>query len=233
MQNFWDYLVFTRTMSFKIFETEYFSNLVPKVTLDHFFSHSRAEHFLKQNTIWPFVWRRILCIFDHFLKILTEMLIFKNLVKTLVQYWFQPIVAHFVHFWSFFENRDWDAHVFSFYFFLQIKRFHEIFHQMFHENLVKMITLLQNWYQLELISSNCGTFCAFLIVFWKSWLRCSYFFFLFFADRAFAEKQRYDGWYNNLAHPNWGSAGKSYDLCRYLVSLAEFNENFCCHFSGV
>jgi len=25
-------------------------------------------------------------------------------------------------------------------------------------------------------------------------------------DRAFAEKQRYDGWYNNLAHPNWGSA---------------------------
>jgi len=25
-------------------------------------------------------------------------------------------------------------------------------------------------------------------------------------DRAFVEKQRYDGWYNNLAHPDWGSA---------------------------
>jgi len=23
------------------------------------------------------------------------------------------------------------------------------------------------------------------------------------------EKQRYDGWYNNLAHPDWGSVGKS------------------------
>jgi len=22
------------------------------------------------------------------------------------------------------------------------------------------------------------------------------------------EKQRYDGWYNNLAHPDWGSVGK-------------------------
>ena len=49
-----------------------------------------------------------------------------------------------------------------------------------------------------------------------------FFLFYFFADRAFAEKQRYDGWYNNLAHPNWGSAGKSYDLCRYLSSRAEF-----------
>ena len=33
-------------------------------------------------------------------------------------------------------------------------------------------------------------------------------FFFSFSDRAFAEKQRYDGWYNNLAHPDWGSAGK-------------------------
>ena len=32
--------------------------------------------------------------------------------------------------------------------------------------------------------------------------------FFSFSDRAFAEKQRYDGWYNNLAHPDWGSAGK-------------------------
>ena len=24
----------------------------------------------------------------------------------------------------------------------------------------------------------------------------------------YAEKQRYDGWYNNLAHPTWGSIGK-------------------------
>ena len=23
-----------------------------------------------------------------------------------------------------------------------------------------------------------------------------------------AEMQRYDGWYNNLAHPRWGSTGK-------------------------
>ena len=30
----------------------------------------------------------------------------------------------------------------------------------------------------------------------------------FFPDHMFAERQRYDGWYNNLAHPNWGSAGK-------------------------
>lgn len=22
------------------------------------------------------------------------------------------------------------------------------------------------------------------------------------------EKQRYDGWYNNLAHPDWGAVGK-------------------------
>ena len=29
--------------------------------------------------------------------------------------------------------------------------------------------------------------------------------------RMFSEKQRYDGWYNNLAHPNWGSVGK-YDF---------------------
>ena len=26
--------------------------------------------------------------------------------------------------------------------------------------------------------------------------------------RMYAEKQRYDGWYNNLAHPTWGSIGK-------------------------
>lgn len=23
-----------------------------------------------------------------------------------------------------------------------------------------------------------------------------------------SEKQRYDGWYNNLAHPDWGTVGK-------------------------
>lgn len=26
---------------------------------------------------------------------------------------------------------------------------------------------------------------------------------------GFIEKQRYDGWYNNLAHPEWGSIGKT------------------------
>jgi len=26
--------------------------------------------------------------------------------------------------------------------------------------------------------------------------------------RSYSEKQRYDGWYNNLAHPHWGSVGK-------------------------
>lgn len=28
------------------------------------------------------------------------------------------------------------------------------------------------------------------------------------ALHAYTEKQRYDGWYNNLAHPDWGSVGK-------------------------
>ena len=27
--------------------------------------------------------------------------------------------------------------------------------------------------------------------------------------RSYSEKQRYDGWYNNLAHPKWGTVGKS------------------------
>lgn len=33
---------------------------------------------------------------------------------------------------------------------------------------------------------------------------------LLFSDRIFSktEKQRHDGWFNNLAHPNWGSVGK-------------------------
>lgn len=33
------------------------------------------------------------------------------------------------------------------------------------------------------------------------------------------EKQRYDGWYNNLAHPDWGSVGRcniEYDIIRIL-----------------
>nr|CAD7452962.1 unnamed protein product [Timema tahoe] len=25
---------------------------------------------------------------------------------------------------------------------------------------------------------------------------------------SYTEKQRYDGWFNNLAHPDWGSVGK-------------------------
>lgn len=35
-------------------------------------------------------------------------------------------------------------------------------------------------------------------------------FLLFLAGVAYsyADKQRYDGWYNNLAHPDWGSIGK-------------------------
>ena len=33
--------------------------------------------------------------------------------------------------------------------------------------------------------------------------------FLLLADTpdSYIEKQRYDGWYNNLAHPDWGSTG--------------------------
>ena len=27
-----------------------------------------------------------------------------------------------------------------------------------------------------------------------------------------AEYQRYDGWYNNLAHPHWGSVGTYYTM---------------------
>ena len=33
------------------------------------------------------------------------------------------------------------------------------------------------------------------------------------------EQQRYDGWYNNLAHPNWGSAGKFYFKSSFKVDL--------------
>jgi dual oxidase len=31
-----------------------------------------------------------------------------------------------------------------------------------------------------------------------------------FAERqySYTEKQRYDGWFNNLAHPDWGSVGE-------------------------
>ena len=28
------------------------------------------------------------------------------------------------------------------------------------------------------------------------------------ADRYVYEKQRYDGWFNNMAHPEWGSIGE-------------------------
>ena len=28
------------------------------------------------------------------------------------------------------------------------------------------------------------------------------------ADRYVYEKQRYDGWFNNMAHPEWGTIGK-------------------------
>lgn len=34
--------------------------------------------------------------------------------------------------------------------------------------------------------------------------------------RGSYEKQRYDGWYNNLAHPEWGSVGKIF-LFNFLV----------------
>lgn len=35
-------------------------------------------------------------------------------------------------------------------------------------------------------------------------------FFLHYTDDILSqtEKQRYDGWFNNLAHPEWGSIGK-------------------------
>lgn len=35
-------------------------------------------------------------------------------------------------------------------------------------------------------------------------------FFLLFAEKILSqiEKQRYDGYYNNLAHPDWGAVGK-------------------------
>lgn len=31
-----------------------------------------------------------------------------------------------------------------------------------------------------------------------------------FSDQHYSrlERQRYDGWFNNLAHPEWGSVGK-------------------------
>lgn len=30
------------------------------------------------------------------------------------------------------------------------------------------------------------------------------------------EKQRYDGWYNNMAHPDWGSVGKFHSIYRII-----------------
>nr|CAD7589007.1 unnamed protein product [Timema genevievae] len=30
----------------------------------------------------------------------------------------------------------------------------------------------------------------------------------FWRHYSYTEKQRYDGWFNNLAHPDWGSVGK-------------------------
>jgi len=36
------------------------------------------------------------------------------------------------------------------------------------------------------------------------------------------EFQRYDGWYNNLAHPEWGAAGKK----EFLILLEKFDDNF-------
>ena len=29
------------------------------------------------------------------------------------------------------------------------------------------------------------------------------------------ERQRYDGWYNNMAHPEWGAVG-NYDSCKFI-----------------
>lgn len=39
-------------------------------------------------------------------------------------------------------------------------------------------------------------------------------FFYLISERAFSrtEKQRHDGWFNNLAHPSWGSVGKMADI---------------------
>lgn len=35
-------------------------------------------------------------------------------------------------------------------------------------------------------------------------------FFFLITEKIYSqiEKQRYDGWYNNLAHPDWGSVGE-------------------------
>jgi hypothetical protein len=40
--------------------------------------------------------------------------------------------------------------------------------------------------------------------------------------RSYSEKQRYDGWYNNLAHPQWGTVGKT----PYLISPNLISPNF-------
>ncbi|KAJ9591678.1 hypothetical protein L9F63_001765, partial [Diploptera punctata] len=31
---------------------------------------------------------------------------------------------------------------------------------------------------------------------------------------SYTEKQRYDGWFNNLAHPEWGSVGYVKKACQ-------------------
>ncbi|KAK4314584.1 hypothetical protein Pmani_014125 [Petrolisthes manimaculis] len=41
---------------------------------------------------------------------------------------------------------------------------------------------------------------------------------------SYVEKQRYDGWYNNLAHPNWGSAESV--LTRFCISVCKLHVVF-------
>ena len=42
------------------------------------------------------------------------------------------------------------------------------------------------------------------------------------ALHAYTEKQRYDGWYNNLAHPDWGSVGKYRQYYILLINYFYF-----------
>jgi hypothetical protein len=60
-----------------------------------------------------------------------------------------------------------------------------------------------------------------IIYFYATLMKDYNFLFLFYilAERIKGtyEKPRYDGWYNNLAHPEWGSVGKLTFFFSWLV----------------
>jgi tryptophan-rich sensory protein len=52
----------------------------------------------------------------------------------------------------------------------------------------------------------------------------SVFLLFFIPEKIFShtEKQRYDGWYNNLAHPDWGAVGELVFFMSIALHLLKF-----------